>query len=336
MDLLLVGDVMLGRLVNQTLKYAPPEYPWGDTLSLFAKADVRMCNLECVISDRGRPWNVTPKVFHFRSDRKNVAVLKRASIDAVSLANNHTLDYEYEAMFDMLATLDRESIGHAGAGRDRVEAAVPAVVSAQGLRIGLVAFTDNEPNWEATDHLPGIFHVPVGTEDPREARLFEAIGRAKSMVDFLVVSAHWGPNWGYRPPAAHVPFARSLVDAGADVVFGHSGHVFRGIDVYKERPILYCAGDFIDDYAVDEVERNDESFIFVVQTEGQRIVRVLAFPTIIQEFQARRAHGRQAEAIAGKMALLCQELGTDSTWNAGPERLEIQVTAGRANASAVR
>jgi poly-gamma-glutamate synthesis protein (capsule biosynthesis protein) len=71
-----------------------------------------------VIYDRGRPRSVTPKVFHFRTDRKNVAALKAASIDAVSLANNHALDYEYEAMFDTLAALDREGIRHAGAGHD--------------------------------------------------------------------------------------------------------------------------------------------------------------------------------------------------------------------------
>src|SRR4030088_119816 len=110
MDLLLVGDVMLGRLVNQKLKHESPEYPWGDTLSLFSTADVRMCNLECVISDRGRPWSATPKMFHFRSDAKNVAVLKTAAIDVVSIANNHVLDFEYDAMFEMLTLLDQARI----------------------------------------------------------------------------------------------------------------------------------------------------------------------------------------------------------------------------------
>jgi poly-gamma-glutamate synthesis protein (capsule biosynthesis protein) len=325
MELLLVGDVMLGRLVNENLKHEPPEHPWGDTLSLFAGVDARICNLECVISDRGNPWSVTPKVFHFRSDRKNVAVLKRASIDAVSLANNHTLDYEYEAMFDMLSTLDREGIGHAGAGRDLAEASAPAIVSARGMRVGLVAFTDNEPNWEASEGWPGIFYVPVGLEDARPKRLFEAVERAKSEVDFLVVSAHWGPNWGYRPPKVQIPFAKNLVDAGADVVFGHSGHVFRGVQIHRQRPILYCTGNFIDDYAVDEVERNDESFVWVVVTDERRIIQVLAFPTVIREFQARMAHGREAEVIAAKMAVLSYELGTNSTWHDEAEYLEIAV-----------
>src|SRR5450759_4410297 len=94
LKLLLAGDVMLGRLVNEILEVELPAYPWGDTLPLFQDADVRLCNLESVISDRGTPWSATPKMFHFRSDAKNVAVLNAAHIDAVSLANNHVLDYD--------------------------------------------------------------------------------------------------------------------------------------------------------------------------------------------------------------------------------------------------
>lgn len=78
MRLLFVGDVMLGRVVNETLRHKPPEYPWGDTLPLFQRADLRICNLECAISDRGAPWVATPKAFHFRSDARNIAVLRAA------------------------------------------------------------------------------------------------------------------------------------------------------------------------------------------------------------------------------------------------------------------
>lgn len=88
MKLLFVGDVMLGRLVNQELKARPPEYPWGNTLDVFRSADVRFCNLECSLSDRGVRLSPETKAFHFRSDAGNVEVLKRAGIDAVSLAKN--------------------------------------------------------------------------------------------------------------------------------------------------------------------------------------------------------------------------------------------------------
>jgi len=63
----------------------------------------------------------------------------------------------------------------------------------------------------------------------------------------------------------HIPFGHLLIDSGADIVFGHSCHVFQGIEIYRGRPILYSTGDFIDDYAADGIERNDESFIFLIE-----------------------------------------------------------------------
>ena len=218
LKLLFVGDVMLGRLVNEVLKGKPPAYPWGDTLSLLRDTDVRICNLECVLSDWGTPWSATPKVFHFRSDAKNVQTLTTAHIDAVSLANNHVLDFEYEGLFHMMNTLQEAGIHYAGAGATLREASAPAIWSVNGKTIGLLAFTDNEPAWSATDEQPGVWYVPIELHEKRAEQLFEVVRRTKEDVDILVVSAHWGPNWGYNPPAEHLPFARALIDAGADVI----------------------------------------------------------------------------------------------------------------------
>src|SRR2546423_9217635 len=153
MQLLFVGDVMLGRLVNRTLRHMPPFYPWGDTLVLFERADVRVANLECALSDRGEPWSATHKIFHFRSDAKNVAVLKAAQITAVSLANNHTLDFGYEALDDTLAILHSAGIFSAGAGRQKSEAMRPALwnMKMQGIKLALIALTYNQSSWERTE-----------------------------------------------------------------------------------------------------------------------------------------------------------------------------------------
>lgn len=323
MRLVFVGDVMLGRLVNRALKHLEPNYSWGDTLPLFENADWRACNLECVISDRGVPWSVTPKAFHFRSDAKNVAVLRSARIDAVSLANNHVLDFEYEGMLEMLRVLNVAQIRHAGAGADLAAAATPAISTVAGLGMAFVAFTDNEPGWQATSRRPGTFYLPVDPEDERARMLFDVVSRARSQADIVVVSAHWGPNWGYEPLAEHVRFAHRLIDAGADIIFGHSGHVFRGIELYKRRTIIYCAGDFVDDYAVDEVERNDESFVFILETSKGRVSRILLHPTLIAGYQARLAQGEDAVRIGEKMMQLCLGLGTAARWCDSNTRLEI-------------
>jgi poly-gamma-glutamate capsule biosynthesis protein CapA/YwtB (metallophosphatase superfamily) len=325
MTLLFVGDVMLGRLVNAALQEQASAYPWGDTLALFKQANVRLCNLECVISDWGTLWSATPKMFHFRSDVKNVAVLTAAHLDAVSLANNHALDFDYEGLFHMIGNLDAAGIQYAGAGTTITDASEPAIWEVNGKQLGLIAFTDNEPGWEATEEQPGILYVPVTLKDQRAVKLLELVSKTKALVDVLIVSAHWGPNWGDDPPAKQFPFAHALVDAGADVIFGHSGHVVRGIELYREKPILYCTGDFIDDYAVDEIERNDQSFMFVVEMDGPMISRLLLYPTVIEACQAKRAKDNERKAIVARMQQLCRKLNTATTWDEQAERLEVRV-----------
>ena len=179
MNLAMVGDVMLGRLVNEALKERPPEYPWGNTLPLLRGADFRLCNLECAISDDGQPWSASPKEFHYRSDAKNVAVLLAAKVDAVSLANNHALDFGYDALLDMLEILDKAGIAHAGAGRTLKDAERAAALEILGTKIGIIAFTDNEPGWEATSDRPGTFYVPVDLEDKRAKRFLELVKETK-------------------------------------------------------------------------------------------------------------------------------------------------------------
>jgi poly-gamma-glutamate capsule biosynthesis protein CapA/YwtB (metallophosphatase superfamily) len=323
MQLLFVGDVMLGRLVNKTLSMMPADYPWGDTLPIFHQAGLRICNLECVLSERGTPWSTPPKTFYFRSDAKNVATLTAAQIDAVSLANNHTLDFGYQALDDCLHILHEAGIHTAGAGMTRSLAWQPAIWEVQGHRIALVAFTDNEPIWEATEEQPGIMYVPMRLQDRRAQRLMELVSGLRDRVDLLLISAHWGPNWGETPPPEHPPFAHALIDRGADIIFGHSGHIMRGIEIYKGKPILYCTGDYIDDYAVDPHERNDQGGIFLIEADGNRLVRLLLYPTIIKDFQATLASESERGEIAARMQRLCAALNTEASWNGQEQRLEI-------------
>ncbi len=312
--LALLGDVMLGRGVNAALRERGPDYPWGDTLPLLGRADLRLCNLECVLSDRGRPWSRPSKAFHFRSDAANLDVLARAQIDAVALANNHVLDYEHDALVDMLDRLDAAGIGRAGAGRDVADAARPAVLEAAGWRVGLVAFTDNEPGWEAGEARSGVCHVPADPSTPAARALVDRVAAESDAVDALVVSAHWGPTWGEEPPPGHVELARALVDAGARVVFGHSPHTFRAIEPRGDGLILYSAGDFIDDYAVDELERNDWSAIFEVELDAGGVRALRVTPTVIRGCAARLALGAEREAIARKLGRLCAARGTRTEW----------------------
>lgn len=327
MKIAFVGDIMLGRLVNEVFRERPMVSVWGDTLPIFRGADCRIGNLECVITDKDEKWVGTPKQFFFRSDSKNIAVLTEGGINAVSLANNHTLDYGEEGMRDGLAILTRAGVNHAGAGPDLTGARMPRIWKVGGNAVGMVSFTDNMPEWEANEKKAGVYYVPTDLSDNRAKGLIQLIKETKKTVDFLIVAAHWGGNWGYKPPREHTDLGRALIEAGADVIFGHSAHVFRGVEVYRGKLIIYSAGNFIDDYAVDEIERNDQSFIFVVETNEKGIERVYLYPTLIADFTVRMAKGAERDAIWKKMASLCADLGTVTKWNEMRGRLEVAVGA---------
>jgi len=308
--LILLGDVMLGRLVNRRLAVAPPEYPWGDTLPVLRAADAVILNLECVLADRGEPW--PRKTFAFRADSRHVAALVAAGVRVVSLANNHSMDFGRDAFQDCLATLVQCGIQPAGAATSADEAWRPATLLAAGIRVAVLAFTDNLPEWEARADIPGVCYTPLDWADPRFGRLLSVIEEARERHDLVIVSAHWGPNWGYPPPQDHVEAAHRFVDRGADVVFGHSPHVYRGVALYRGRPILFSCGDYVDDYAVDDIERNDESFIWSLELEGRTLRRLALIPTVIQACQARLAQAPDRARIVDRMRELCNALGTET------------------------
>ena len=296
MQILFAGDVMLGRLVNKVLANAQFTYVWGDTIDIIKRADFSLINLECPVSSKGKEWNKTFKVFHFRANLDAIQVLNSASIDYVSLANNHILDYDIEALLDTLDILDKNNISHSGAGRNLKEAMKPAIIekklklkpsnnhdsyynvhneevnnngSKNTIRIGLISLTDNEPEWEAKYDQAGINYIPTALDpDIYYYRLQNYIENAKKQSDLVIVSSHVGPHFRETPSMKYVNFAHKIIDFGADIYWGHSNHMPQGIELYKHNDnnkiILYDCGDFIDDYAIDSNYRNDLSFIFLL------------------------------------------------------------------------
>jgi poly-gamma-glutamate capsule biosynthesis protein CapA/YwtB (metallophosphatase superfamily) len=318
--LALTGDVMLGRGVNETLPDARPEEPWGEVLPLLGSADLRIINLECAITEHKRKWSRTPKVFHFRADPQAIEVLRAAGVDACSLANNHTLDFEEKGLLDTLARLEAAGIRCAGAGRNLEEATRPAPLKGG---VALVAFTDNEPPFAAGPDKPGTNYLPVSTEPSVLRRVEEAIGAAREAgADTVIFSNHWGPNMVERPRGIFRRFARAVVDRGADVYYGHSAHVFQGVEIYRGKPILYDTGDFIDDYAVDPKLRNDRSFLFRVRVEGGDLRNLELFPVALPYARVELARGNDREAILGRMVELSAEMGT--TFNRREDRLVFE------------
>jgi poly-gamma-glutamate capsule biosynthesis protein CapA/YwtB (metallophosphatase superfamily) len=273
-------------------------WPWGDALATLddVAPHVRLANLETSIT---RSIDAaTGKAVHYRMNPKNLPCLAEARLDACVLANNHVLDFGPQGLTDTLESLRSAGIQAVGAGQDAAAAARPAVISPGGAggRARVVVFALAAPSsgaprdWAASGNRPGIDFLADLTEHSAE-RVAERVRQWKRQGDIVVVSLHWGTNWGYKISPDQVGFAHRLVEGGVDLVYGHSSHHARPIEVHRGRLILYGCGDFIDDYegiSGHEHYRDD--------------LRLLYFPSIDPE-SGRLTHLRMAPMRARRMRL---------------------------------
>jgi poly-gamma-glutamate synthesis protein (capsule biosynthesis protein) len=195
--------------------------------------------------------------------------------DVCALANNHVLDFGRTGLLDTLDALAGSGIRTAGAGRDLDAARRPAVVDLpHGRRVLVVAVAAGSSGvpagWRAGPRAPGIDRVDRLSPAAADA-VTERVRALRRPGDVVVVSVHWGPNWGYEVPEEQERFARRLVDGGVDVVHGHSSHHPKQIEIYRDRLILYGCGDFIDDYegiAGYEEFRDDLRLMYLPVLDG--------------------------------------------------------------------
>jgi poly-gamma-glutamate capsule biosynthesis protein CapA/YwtB (metallophosphatase superfamily) len=187
----LAGDTMLGRGVARTLATTPPEaLVAAEVRAVLDRADLVVLNLECCISERGRPWEAPGKPFFFRAPPRAIELLVLLGTDCVTLANNHTLDYGVDALADTLEYLATAGIAVVGAGADLEQARRPAVLTAGGLRVAVVGVTDHPADFAAGPDRPGVAFADPVRQVPDW--LLERIRVAEAEV--VLVTPHWGPT----------------------------------------------------------------------------------------------------------------------------------------------
>ena len=306
----LAGDTMLGRGVARTLATTPPAAMVApEVLAVLGDADMVVLNLECCISERGRPWAAPGKPFFFRAPPRAVELLVLLGTDCVTLANNHALDYGVDALADTLAHLAAADIAAVGAGLDLAQARRPAVLAAGGLRVAVLGATDHPPDFAASPDRPGVAFADLGRQVPNW--LLDSVRAADAEV--RLVTPHWGPNMTTAPVRHVRRAATALVDAGATLVAGHSAHVPHGV----AGPVLYDLGDFLDDYRVDPVLRNDLGLLFLVTLDARGPVRLEALPLKLEYCHTRLAAGDDADWMRRRFRAACADLGTELEEAAG-------------------
>jgi poly-gamma-glutamate synthesis protein (capsule biosynthesis protein) len=303
--LALAGDTMLGRKVADRLaEVRPADLFSGELREIVASADLVVLNLECCVSARGRPWDAPGKIFHFRAPPRAVEALRSLGVDCVTLANNHALDYGYDALADTREHLAAAGIRAVGAGPLRAEARDPVVLEAGGRRIAVLGVTDHPADFAATEHRPGVAYADLRSGVPDW--LAGEVRRLRRVTDAVVVTPHWGPNMITEPLPYVRRAAAALVAAGATLVAGHSAHVFHGVD----GPVLYDAGDFIDDYAVHPFVRNDLGALFLVTLDDTGPVRIEAVPLALDYCRTRLAKGADHAWVRRRLTAACAGFGT--------------------------
>ena len=361
--LFLCGDVMTGRGIDQILpRQSSPEiyesyltsavqyidiaervsgpiphpvdyaYVWGDALDILQAAapHARIVNLETAVTDSDDNW--PGKRIHYRMHPGNVPVLSAAGIDCCALANNHVLDWGYSGLQDTLDHLHRARISTAGAGPDHRRAVQPAVLEVKpGQRVIVLSMGATSsgiaPAWAAGEEKPGVWLLDDFTAAGVELVHYQ-VQAVKRPGDIVIASIHWGGNWGYTMPAQAQQFAHGLIDhAQVDLVHGHSSHHPRGIEVYRNKLILYGCGDFINDYegiTGRENYRGDLRLMYLPEIDAASgELTDLTMPVL----QSRRFSLRHADTEDA--AWLAAELHRESR-RLGQIRIEVEDTTLRA------
>lgn len=351
LTLFLAGDVMTGRGIDQILPHpsepelfedfvkdarhyvafaeqksgrisqpVAPAYPWGEALDELARAApfARIVNLETSVTTSRTP---EPKGINYRMHPANLPCLIEAGIDGCVLANNHVLDFGVPGLVETLDVVQGAGIRTTGAGRDRDEAERPMIFEGEGSRLlvyGVGTESSGVPRWwAATESTPGVAFLDESSPEDLD-RLCRSIGDAKKPGDLVVVSIHWGSNWGYVVTRSQRRIAHALIECGVDLVHGHSSHHPRPIEIHRERLVLYGCGDLLNDYeGIEGYEgyRGELALLYLPSLERAtgRLAGLRMVPMRIERMRLRRVSPTDARWLCRRLDEVSHDFGTRIT-----------------------
>ena len=274
-ELLAVGDLQPYRDRPDTL--------FNHVQEEFRRADLRYCQLECTISDKGVVRTDVRNPMH-RVPPKNLAALTSARFDVVSFAGNNNLDYGAEAFLDTIERLEETGIRVVGGGKTLAEARRPVILERGGVRVAFVnACSLLRDGYAATDVHAGVNPLRVSTfYEPLEniyeqpgtpartvtlcdeddlADVLGTIRQARREADVVVGCFHWGVHFTYDLAMYQPVVAYAAIDAGADLVLGTHPHCPQAIDVYKGKVIFYSLGNFAFEQPADRAHRGVTEYL---------------------------------------------------------------------------
>ena len=310
--LILVGDIMLSRGVDITMRNRGYLYPFKNMAGITNSAEVTFGNLESPLSTQGEKGD---QIYSLRGDPESVKGLVYAGFKVLSLANNHSYDYGRKALEETLEILKKNKIQTIGAGENITEARKPAVFDLGDLKIAFLGYDLSPGAVGARENSPGVAKAV-------HEWIIKDLEKIKESTDFVVVSFHWGIEYRDFPTEYQKSLAHMAIDCGADVVVGHHPHTFQGIEIYKGKLIAYSLGNFIFD---QRDVKNNQSIVLKVILDRDKLVRVEIIPIELVTFprSPKIAGEEMAEEILDRLRIDSSIFGTEFEFLEGTGYLKI-------------
>lgn len=269
-------------------------------------ADIRLVDLECVIATTGEQKFLDGHNY-FRARPEQTNILVKADIDIVLTANAHSGDYGSEALLEQRKYLDAAGILYAGSGENISEAFAPVYKKVGDITLAIFSVDTTTPLFAATDTTAGTAYLPPKKLEMWTETFSDKIRTAHEKADVVIIAPHWGLDTDEKPSEKTRQLAHLLIDVGADAILGCNSHVVHGVENYKNRPIIYNAGDFL----IDDGKR-DSAGCFVLNINANGIEKVNFIPLIKKSCQTLRAR-KSAPPIIKNFVAACNEFKTSTT-----------------------
>ncbi|MBN2159080.1 MAG: CapA family protein [Spirochaetes bacterium] len=303
-SILFVGDILLANEAEEHIHAQGIDYPFKKIKNDLLRYDYVIGNMEAPITSRGLPY--TDKAYTFRVHPSSARCLRDLKLDAVSLSNNHLMDYGKEGMEDTIAYLNHLNIRHAGGGKNVIDARRPVLLRRGDVTICMLSYCDRPPNdYYASSVRPGIARLSLDD-------IKEDIAIWKQTYTIVIISLHWGIEQTHDPQPYQKALAREIINAGADAIIGHHPHWPQAIEMYRGRPVVYSLGNFINGFT-NHIERDNIAVAFYYT--GNSLERIKIIPVAGKnraiKCQPYIQEGSEAKATLRLVQSLSKKYNTD-------------------------
>jgi poly-gamma-glutamate capsule biosynthesis protein CapA/YwtB (metallophosphatase superfamily) len=327
-----VGDIMLARRIENIINLYGYEKIFDPTFPVLGgTADITVANLESPLTNQGIPHPT--KLVVFRGSPENVVALTYAGIDAITIANNHIIDYGLQGLQQTQSVLSEEEITFFGAGADSYEALLPAFYLKSGVNFAFLGSSDRTGQYNNYQpYLNAGFNKP-GFANLTESNIIQQINSVKNVADLIIFEMHSGSEYSvspsdwfgkiifnedsdadedyspdYRAPSeSDIEIRHFAIDQGADAVICHHPHIIQGFEVYKGKLIAHSLGNFVFDLDYPETY---PSVILNSKIDETGFYEYSIIPVYIDDYIPVRAKGELGLYLLDDLAKRSKDLNT--------------------------